>query len=90
MSDGKKRCAWCSEPITGRVDKKYCNAGCRHAAFIAREKVSEANLYEPILERWRESGQKDLKHMINVALAAMFGIDAEELERYRNGEEEDN
>lgn len=86
MSDDRT-CLYCGKSLEGRPNKKHCDDACRLAAHKLKEQVSESNLYPPVLQKWRESGFKDLRHFINVVMGGAFGIAAELLERYKGDDQ---
>lgn len=43
MSNADKTCWECSKPLFGRIDKKFCNEGCRSTYY--NRKHRETNVY---------------------------------------------
>lgn len=43
MSNVTHKCEECNEPMTGRVDRKYCSAACRQKAYRNSRNVTATN-----------------------------------------------
>ncbi len=44
MEETKNTCLECGKPLFGRIDKKYCNDGCRNAHYNRTHRVANQHI----------------------------------------------
>lgn len=53
MNEPNKACLYCSKPLEGRTDKKYCSQYCKSAFQYAKNQSEENSLYRTIQNQLR-------------------------------------
>lgn len=48
MKTKTKPCLYCGDPLTGRLDKLFCNPNCKSAYHYQKNQEKEASLYNKI------------------------------------------
>ncbi|MFK7899831.1 MAG: hypothetical protein AB8B61_03635 [Cyclobacteriaceae bacterium] len=55
-----KGCSYCSKPLEGRVDKKFCNSYCKTAFHYEKRKAEQPSFFEQV-DRQLKTNRRILK-----------------------------